>query len=161
MLFKLNKTKALEALLFVCNRIEPADKHKISKILYHSDKAHLEKYGRLITGDKYVKMEHGPVPSRLYDLIKQNKENPQVMEVKGYTVQPLRKEKMDEFSESNIECLKAAIDEHGQKNFSQLREESHDATWEAGTMNKKFTQKEFLLTFSDKREIEQFWKNKY
>ena len=109
MLFKLNKTKALETLLFVCNRLEVADKHKVSKILYHADKAHLENYGRMITGDKYVKMPHGPVPSWIYDVIKENEKNPQVIQVDGYNLKPLREAKKEELSESDIACLTDSI----------------------------------------------------
>lgn len=161
MLFKLNKAKAIEALLFICNRLDVADKHKISKILYYADKSHLNKYGRLITGDKYIKMEYGPVPSWIYDLIKENAINSQIVEVQGFNVKPLRRENIEELSESDIECLKNSLYEYGNKSFPELTEESHDATWKAGKMNRKFTKNEFLLTFPNKTEIEDFIKNKY
>jgi len=161
MLFKLNKNKSIEALLFVCNHLESADKHKISKILYYADKKHLDKYGRLITGDRYIKMDHGPVPSWIYDVIKHNADNQQILQVNGFNVKALRKPKLEELSESDIECLKKSIEEHGSKNFLQLREESHDETWESGSMNKKFNKDQFLKTFSNKKEIDDFLKNKY
>lgn len=159
MLFKLNKSKAIESLLFVSRRLEVADKHKVSKILYYADKAHLEKYGRLITGDQYTKMEYGPVPSWVYDLIKENAITPELLEVQGFTIRPLRVERREELSESDIECLLESIEEHGHKDFSQLKKESHDATWHSGTMNEKFSRTDFLQTFPDKEEIEDYLKN--
>ena len=158
MLFCINQAKATEALLFVCNKLEVPDKHKISKILYYADKTHLEKYGRLITGDRYVKMDYGPVPSWIYDLIKKNDTEPEIVEVKGYSLKPLRRENIDEMSESDIECLQEAIKGYADKSFQELVNESHDETWHAGTENKPFTDDEFLLTLPNREEIAEFIK---
>ena len=130
MLFKRNKTKTCEALLFVSNRLESADKHKLSKILYRADKDHLQKYGRMITGDYYVKMKYGPVPSFVYELIKENNRTRSDFEVEGFNIRPLRKADTNELSESDIECLNNSIEEHGSKSFEELTLESHDATCE-------------------------------
>src|SRR5437899_249948 len=68
--FRFDPEKALQAILFVAHRIPEASFHQISKIIYFADKAHLQKYGRLICGDSYVAMKHGPVPSAIYDILK-------------------------------------------------------------------------------------------
>ncbi|WP_409530306.1 Panacea domain-containing protein [Shinella sp.] len=41
------------------------------KTLYYADRAHLQRYGRPITGDRYIAMENGPVPSYAYNAVKQ------------------------------------------------------------------------------------------
>ncbi|NCC05824.1 MAG: DUF4065 domain-containing protein [Proteobacteria bacterium] len=46
------------------------------KGLYNSDKAHLHKYGRPVTGDIYVKMSYGPVPSLVCDTLRGNENLP-------------------------------------------------------------------------------------
>lgn len=161
MLFKLNKVKAREALLFVSNRLESADKHKLSKILYYADKDHLQKYGRMITGDHYVKMKYGPVPSYVYDLIKENNRTQSDFEVDGFNIRPLRKADTNELSESDIKCLMNSIEQHGNKTFEELTLESHDATYEQGSLNEKFDEDQFLSTFPNKDEIVEFLKTQY
>ena len=46
------------------------DFHKLFKILYFAEQKHLLQYGRTITGDRYIAMKDGPVPSNIYDLLK-------------------------------------------------------------------------------------------
>ena len=65
-----NKVKTLNALLYVANRIQRKDFHKIFKVIYFADRQHLADWGRPITGDTYIAMDAGPVPSRLYDMLK-------------------------------------------------------------------------------------------
>ena len=38
--------------------------------MFFADKEHLLDYGRPITGDSYVAMEHGPVPTSTRDILK-------------------------------------------------------------------------------------------
>ena len=62
--------KSIQAILYVANRLNRKDFHKIFKILYFADRNHLSDYGRTITGDFYVAMDDGPVPSKIYDIFK-------------------------------------------------------------------------------------------
>ena len=64
------KDVAIQAILYIADRIERKDLHKICKILYYADQSHLSKYGRSITGDTYIAMEYGPVPSKIEDIFK-------------------------------------------------------------------------------------------
>jgi uncharacterized phage-associated protein len=65
-----NENKAIQAVLYIVAKLRRKDFHKIFKILYFSDREHLNMYGRTITGDKYIAMSDGPVPSNLYDIFK-------------------------------------------------------------------------------------------
>ncbi|MEO1256803.1 MAG: Panacea domain-containing protein [Bacteroidota bacterium] len=130
--FNLNQQKTLETILYIATRIKNPTKHTIFKIMYFADKEHLLKYGRFITGDYYIAMEYGPVPSGAYDLIKTL---PESMRVEGYHIVPDRDAKLDEFSESDIECLNASIEENGNKSFGQLTDESHDEAWKIAPEN--------------------------
>src|SRR5690606_40518414 len=40
-----------------------SDIHKLMKLMYFADRDHLVKYGFPITGDMYIKLPYGPVPS--------------------------------------------------------------------------------------------------
>lgn len=46
------------------------------KMLYAADRTALLKWHRTITGDKFVSMQHGPVLSRIYDLIRGTAQGP-------------------------------------------------------------------------------------
>lgn len=46
--------------------------YDVIKSMFLADRAHLNKYGRLISSDNYVAMVHGPVATVAYDLLKQN-----------------------------------------------------------------------------------------
>ena len=67
--FNLHKEKAVNSLLFVVSQLEKADTHKTYKILYFADQKHLLRYGRPISGDTYVKMKFGPVPSFVKNIV--------------------------------------------------------------------------------------------
>jgi hypothetical protein len=57
-----DRDKALEVILFIAEKLGAPTLLIISKILYLADKRHLQDYGRLICGDRYIAMEFGPVP---------------------------------------------------------------------------------------------------
>lgn len=59
--FNFNKNKSLEVLLYISSKCK--DVKKKSAIVYFSDKNHLNKFGRPITGDFYFKNEFGIIPN--------------------------------------------------------------------------------------------------
>lgn len=67
--FSLDKFVAVVAYLADVGKIQDLTKLKAAKLLFFADKAHLLKYGRPILGDRYVSMDHGPVPSAALDLM--------------------------------------------------------------------------------------------
>lgn len=42
---------------------------KLNKLLYYADFLHYRRFGRSITGDKYTRMQYGPVPSTGFNII--------------------------------------------------------------------------------------------
>src|SRR5262245_39031345 len=117
--FRFDPEKALNLVLYVAAKVKEPSFHTISKVIYFADKLHLERYGRLICGDSYVAMKHGPVPSEIYDMMKdvrgdgfsehwQNAR--ESFEVQGRaTVVPRQEADLAVFSESDLECLKESI----------------------------------------------------
>lgn len=130
---RFNAEKAIEVLLYVAEKAP--NMYNTLKVLYFADKDHLAKYGRLICDDSYVAMEHGPVPSGAYDLVKNARGDsccfphlqvPDAFKVdSSYNIMPRRKPNLDLLSESDRECLDAAISRYGHMPFPQLREISH------------------------------------
>lgn len=107
---------------------------EVLKTLFLADRAHLNRYGRLITFDQYVAMKDGPVPSLAYDVLK---EAIGPLEEAGIT-EPLWRTKAgfgkrvhffgavrgaseDVLSESDMEELDAA--------FKEVRRLGYDLVW--------------------------------
>jgi uncharacterized phage-associated protein len=145
---KYHELKALSALLYIAHGLQRqtrerrADLYKLLKIMYFADKDHLAHFGRPIVGDFYVAMGDGPVPSRMYDMVKSVRGDGYYateelqgdlrtfFEVKEQiTIVPKRKPDMDELSKSNLECIDAAIRKYKHYTYSRLKNESHDSAY--------------------------------
>jgi len=149
--FEFNKEKSISALLYVTKLIKKADLHKISKILYFADQKHLTKYGTVITGDFYIAMEFGPVPSRIYDifkavrgdgLVETDEFNEYFNVSQSYLIKPLKEPDMDEFSESDIECINESIVENKELEFEELVSKSHGKAYKSAKSNCKISLEE-------------------
>lgn len=164
--FEFDPRKALEVILYISNKLESPDFHKISKILYFSDKNHLERYGRLVCGDSYVAMKHGPVPSGVYDILKTVRGDGlwscvarEKLDMDSFsvhdrkTVVPLRRANTDLLSESDIECLDEAINEYGLLEFSELTEASHDFAWKSVDQNDVIDIEAIVATLSNSSDL--------
>lgn len=142
MRYKFDAEKAVEVLLYVAE--QAPDMYLALKVLYFADKAHLAQYGRLICGESYVAMAHGPVPSGVYDMVKTVRFGrsclPEIpldesFTMDGYHIIPCRSADRDLLSESDMECLDDAIARCQGKTFDQLREMSHDEAYQAADVN--------------------------
>jgi uncharacterized phage-associated protein len=69
MLITSPKLKAI--LLYFCENTDPRflGKVKLMKLFYFLDFGYVKKYGMPITGDVYVNLEHGPIPSAIKNLV--------------------------------------------------------------------------------------------
>jgi len=151
--------KALNAILWIAKRIPSPTFHSISKLLYFADRIHLERYGRLISGDSYVAMKHGPVPSGAYDIMKAvrgdgtcavEEEAQEAFTVDGrHDVIPRREANETLFSESDLECLHEAIARYGSLSFKALTDLSHDAAWDAADENDIIELEQIIATLPD------------
>jgi uncharacterized phage-associated protein len=70
MILRFDEAKATQAAAFLL-KLRGGRMHylKLIKLLYLADRAALIQWGIPITTDKYVAMDHGPVVSRIYNLI--------------------------------------------------------------------------------------------
>ena len=131
-MFDIDKSKAINSILFVLNELgaEKSDAHKVFKILYFADQKHLITYGRPITGDTYVKMQYGPVPSFLKGVSDGNEKEGLINRVNKHFLTTSYPYNAEDLSESEMECLKEAIAENKDLSFKQLTEKSHDSAWQ-------------------------------
>lgn len=134
-----DKEKSLNALLYVANRVERKDFHKIFKIIYFADRQHLADWGRPITGDTYIAMEAGPVPSRLYDMLKIVRGDSYLPDMEGLSkyfqvenwmyVRPLQDADLNKLSASEQEAMSEAIEKYAALSYDEIKEKSHDVAW--------------------------------
>lgn len=128
-----DQTKAMEAIVYLANRLHNPSIMPIFKLLYFADKLHLSRYGRLITKDRYVAMTNGPVPSQTYDVVKNIRQGLGTgsfdVAEDGRTVHVFRSADLQEFSQSDLECLDEILKVYGHMTVSQLRHLSHDQAW--------------------------------
>ena len=126
----------------------------VGKILYFADKAHFLDYGRLITFDRYVAMKDGPVPSAVRNMMAaaagaDARMSSSVRAVADNNARELLKRVRVErdmsdggelqhvfpfstgfersaLSQTDLECIRASIEENGDKNFGYLWDKSHE-----------------------------------
>lgn len=141
-LFPFESEKAVYSLKLILSHVKDnkCDFHKIFKILYFAERDHLTTYGKPITGDIYIAMRNGPVPSTIYDILKYLKGgsifnsdinfSKHFRIVDNHMVELMDKEiNEDVFSESEIESLFQSIEQNKFLSFFELTEKSHDAAW--------------------------------
>lgn len=145
--FSFNESKTVEAVVFIAQCWSGITPFFLSKVLFFADRDHLRQYGRPVTGDSYVAMASGPVPSRVYDMLKGNLDyfgDPGAI-VKAIRVDHNerwariyadREPDLDLLSETDIELLKAAVEFCHGKSFAELSELTHqEPAWAQAPAN--------------------------
>ncbi|RKZ38968.1 MAG: hypothetical protein DRQ49_12860 [Gammaproteobacteria bacterium] len=140
--------KCIETILYIINKLPMADIHRISKIMYFADKAHLEKFKCFICGDHYMAMKHGPVPGCTFNILKAVQGDNSILATHivkmansaltvqdNFIVKPQREAHLEEFSKHEVACLNTAINQYGALSFQTLSELSCEAPWQATTRN--------------------------
>jgi len=131
---KFDEEKTLAAILFLASQDGQIDLYALLKTLYYADKNHLKEWGRTITGDFYVRMKFGPVPSQAYDMLKSVRgDRTWKRDLKNYfcfidnnIVKPLIIPNTDMLSETDINALKISFKKRGHKSFTALQREAHN-----------------------------------
>jgi uncharacterized phage-associated protein len=162
--FTLDIDKTVEAVLYVAAQIPDPTFHSISKVLFHADKAHISRYARPISGDRYIAMRHGPVPSATYDMFRTLRGDAafplpnrarEGIRVDGYAVRVSLPADETVLSDSDIECLAESARIHGSKSFTQRKAESHGPAWLAADENDVIALEALLLEIENGDELRQ------
>ena len=176
-----NIEKAINVVLYVANKVDKKDFHKIFKVIYFADKEHLSEWGRTISGDSYIAMNAGPVPTRIYDMLKivrgdslysSDKEltafYSQFFEVNGnYFLIPKKEADCSLLSKSDMACLDKSISENSDLSFNAICEKSHDFAWHntprdnmmnfADIMREDGNTEEFVSFINERMLIDKFY----
>lgn len=133
--FNFNYKKGTQALnYFAIQSGGKINKMKALKLVYFADRYHLRKYGRLVTNDSYLAMEHGPVPSTTKDIAESNDYLDKVQrEYSLGFIEPVNNlmfssiNDLDKMvlSKSDLEALKFAWDNFGKYDQFELRDLTH------------------------------------
>lgn len=160
-----DREKALETILLIAKHLNTPTLHSVSKILYLADKRHLQDFGRLTCGDKYIAMEYGPVPSGVYDMMKvagdRHRIDPDWDEVikDAFEVRGGRRIKLKRqpdtalLAESEIDCIKKTIIKYGKKSFGQLTDITHDEAWRKTAEARPIPLEAIAKTLSNAEEV--------
>lgn len=140
-----DKEKATQALLYIVSRYGHAGKHKVFKSMYFAEQQHMARYGAPLLGDRFIAMNYGPVPTRVYDFVQTigqnfssntNAEVPEsLFSRQGHMLQALAEPNMDYLAETEIECLDEAIAKCKDLEFGELSRISHDNAWQQAPAN--------------------------
>ena len=135
-------TEAVEAILYIAERLKRPTLHEILKICYFADGAHLSQHGTTATGDNYFAMYWGPVASEIYNLLKAGNDEdswvkasylPLVADAfdvkKKINVVIKRGPLLDYLSQSARDAFDWAIREYGDLDFGDRTALSHDQAW--------------------------------
>ena len=133
---KFDQRKALHALLFVVTHVpKPANVYNVLKCLYYADRKHLQEYGRQIYGDTFYALEHGPVPSAAYEIVKYANgrakwdlrfpEALELLDVDDVHMSARGAPDTDLLSRSDMGCLLDAACKYGTMPFGKLKRLSH------------------------------------
>jgi len=133
---KFDQRKALHALLFVVTHLsKPANVYNVLKCVYYADRKHLQEYGRQIYGETFYALEHGPVPSAAYEIVKYANgrakwdlrfpEAIELLEVNDIYLSARGAVDTDLLSRSDMACLLDAARKYGRMSFGRLKKLSH------------------------------------
>jgi uncharacterized phage-associated protein len=154
MQFQFDQEKAIAVVLYIAKKIneqhEKCDFHKIFKILYFAESKHLATWGRPITGDYFIAMTHGPVPSAIYDIFKSVKGDSSFIpaatfrpyfEIITHFVEPKQEPDLNVLAESDLFFIDESIAENVHFGFRELVEKSHQIAWHKANKDEKMSYK--------------------
>lgn len=145
--FRVDYRKCIQGIAFLAMLRPGITQYYIGKTFFFADREHLLDWGRPISCDRYVAMEHGPVPSVIYDIIKGTSGSPDEVEddLMSYAqIKPSGNKlqlyavatEFPALSDSDKEYLASALKQYGQMSFGALRDLSHqDAAYREAWSN--------------------------
>ena len=141
-IFDFDPQRTLAAVAYIASKNPPNfDKYRVCKLIFLSDKRHLVRYGRPITGDTYYALDWGPVPSVTLAALSNN--HPLANELRGvlekeraskgkprpknprFRLRPKKRPWLEFLSKSDLNVLDEIVEEYGSKTFDELYQITH------------------------------------
>jgi len=134
----IDTSKIIQALCYILGKVNTADKLKLIKLLYLTDKYHIIRYARTVTNDEYWAMDYGLVGSTAKDILGFD---PEFLSGEfEYAYKMLKRvdqhcfaqgdyctnEELDKLSETDIEALDFVAEKFGCFNTDRLIKLTHD-----------------------------------
>lgn len=143
--FEFHPEKSLAVASYLANR-SGETMYTILKMVYLADRLHLEKYGRPITGDRFIAMAEGACPSKIYDSMKvlrgeknhnylPDSERYLDVDATTYDVGVKDMPSLDVLSATDIECLDEVISILKRRGRWAIRDLAHDEAWKKTARN--------------------------
>lgn len=151
--FVLQHHKAIQGIHYLAWRQPGITQYYVGKVFFFADREHLLDWGRPISGDRYVAMQHGPVPSSILNLLKSDGDTPDefmqelssrvsmesennLLHLKSTVEYP----SFPALSGTDKHYLDAALATYGKMSFAELKELSHQdpayqEAWAKGGLN--------------------------
>lgn len=130
-----NHRKAVQALNFFAQREGGAiNKMKAIKLIWLSDRLHLRRFGRTITGDTYFALPFGPVASNTRDILEASSfcsdeeltyGSAYISSIDRYNYSTIADTELKVFSKSDLDAFAEVYQVYGHLNKFELSELSH------------------------------------
>jgi uncharacterized phage-associated protein len=149
---KISLPKLKAVLLYFCENTDLRflGKVKLMKLFYYLDFIHVKKFASPVTYDRYVKLDHGPIPSTIKNMVDDLECDPDssvladvidVVHSDGQNIHRVNpKRKMTDadrklFSVNEVKVLEEVCSRFGDKNTRFIEEASHkEAAWNSVAM---------------------------
>lgn len=165
-----NEDKSVNSVLYIVSKISRKDFHKIFKILYFADRNLFADFGKTITGDHYIAMNAGPVPSNLYDIFKSirgdgyfkddGKFSQYFKVVDKNFINANAEVNLNKLSKIDIQYLDFSIVTYGEMDYYELKQISHDYAWENTLRDDIMTFENILLEKGEEDDYINFLKER-
>jgi uncharacterized phage-associated protein len=168
--FRLNLERCIQGVQLLAAHKPGITQYYIGKVFFFADKKHLLDWGRPISGDRYIAMEHGPVPSAIYDLLKSDSGVPDevvsALNERIRTVQNANRIQVFSLEEvpaypalsrTDQEYLLESLATYANMSFGELKRISHEdpayeAAWSLPGLNNEMDLKLWFLDHEDDLE---------
>ena len=156
---------------FLDNKVKNFGITKLMKLFFFADKLHLQKYKKPIFNKSYTKLENGPVPLWIYELITKDSENIDFIESSKvfntfietydykYKMTSFKKRKniefnKDFFSQSEMEVLYKIVSQFKSMTTQKISDLSHETyAWKSVDLTEPIAWKSLVGNIEDKKFI--------